>query len=123
MSLIHVYIDKKDTSKDKYIKLIKKNNINFLEFNIPNDEKYKLNYGIDSLPAIRFKDKIIYDINEKSINEVIENFNSFVKNLPKSNKTFSRQILVNTIKVSNKKNLLPIIKYFSNKHKKSTYTI
>ena len=114
MSLIHIYLDKECDSRQKFLKLLKNSNVNFLEFNLNNDEITKSNYKIDKLPAI---------IDEDSVKKIIEKFNSFIENLPKPNNSFSCKILVNTIKVSDKSKLSKYFENFSKKHKKSTLTI
>ncbi len=123
MSLIHIYLDKECDSRQKFLKLLKNSNVNFLEFNLNNDEITKSNYKIDKLPAIKFENEIVYEIDEDSVKKIIEKFNSFIENLPKPNNSFSCKILVNTIKVSDKSKLSKYFENFSKKHKKSTLTI
>ena len=94
--------------------------------------------------AIKFKDSIIHNINEESIKTIVDKFNNFINTLPsiKSNDTFEEkpnieedsekseeeiidnenkttpnQILVDTIKISDKEKLSSYIKDFAEKHK------
>lgn len=137
MSFIHLYLDKNNNSNDELINLLKNHNIDFLQHNIENNETYINAYNLESLPAIKFKDSIIHDINENSVKTIVNEFNNFVDNLPTTkskhtlktknntneeeisieNKNPSNQILVNTIKISNKERLYSYVKNFSKKHK------
>lgn len=144
MSFIHLYLDKDNDSNDELINLLKNYNIDFLQHNIKNNETYISAYELESLPAIKFKDSIIHDINEESIKTIVDKFNNFINTLPsiKSNDTFEEkpsieedskkseeeiidnenkttpnQILVDTIKISDKEKLSSYIKDFAEKHK------
>lgn len=129
MSLIHIYIDKDDQSNNKFIDILKEQHIDFLQYNIKNKERELNKYNLESLPAIKFKDSLTYDINEDSINETIENFNNFVNSLHVVNtkkdypieettkKKLTSQIFVNTIKVSDIEKLSSYVKQFSSKYK------
>lgn len=144
MSFIHLYLDKDNDSNDELINLLKNYNIDFLQHNIKNNETYISAYELESLPAIKFKDSIIHDINEESIKTIVDEFNNFIYSLPsiKSNDTFEEkpnieedsekseeeiidnenkttpnQILVDTIKISDKEKLSSYIKDFAEKHK------
>ncbi len=144
MSFIHLYLDKDNDSNDELINLLKNYNIDFLQHNIKNNETYISAYELESLPAIKFKDSIIHDINEESIKTIVDKFNNFIDSLPsiKSNDTFEEkpsieedskkseeeiidnenkttpnQILVDTIKISDKEKLSSYIKDFAEKHK------
>ena len=64
MSFIHLYLDKDNDSNDELINLLKNYNIDFLQHNIKNNETYISAYELESLPAIKFKDSIIHNINE-----------------------------------------------------------
>ena len=123
MSLIHIYLDKKSDSKHKILKLLKNTNINFLEFNLDNDEMTISKYKLNKLPAMKLKNEIIYKINEQTVNELVDKFNSFSDNLQKSNNKFACKILIETIKISNKGNFKKYVKHFTDKHKKSDYII
>ena len=141
MSFIHLYLDKDNDSNDELINLLKNYNIDFLQHNIKNNETYISAYELESLPAIKFKDSIIHNINEESIKTIVDKFNNFINTLPsiKSNDTFEEkpnieedsekseeeiidnenkttpnQILVDTIKISDKEKLSPYIKDFLN---------
>lgn len=144
MSFIHLYLDKDNDSNDELINLLKNYNIDFLQHNIKNNETYISAYELESLPAIKFKDSIIHNINEESIKTIVDKFNNFIDSLPsiKSNDTFEEkpsieedsekseeeiidnenkttpnQILVDTIKISDKEKLSSYIKDFAEKHK------
>lgn len=144
MSFIHLYLDKDNDSNDELINLLKNYNIDFLQHNIKNNETYISAYELESLPAIKFKDSIIHNINEESIKTIVDKFNNFINTLPsiKSNDTFEEkpnieedskkseeeiiynenkttpnQILVDTIKISDKEKLSSYIKDFAEKHK------
>lgn len=144
MSFIHLYLDKDNDSNDELINLLKNYNIDFLQHNIKNNETYISAYELESLPAIKFKDSIIHDINKESIKTIVDEFNNFIDSLPsiKSNDTFEEkpnieedsekseeeiidnenkttpnQILVDTIKISDKEKLSSYIKDFAEKHK------
>ncbi|WP_082917540.1 hypothetical protein [Candidatus Arthromitus sp. SFB-turkey] len=144
MSFIHLYLDKDNDSNDELINLLKNYNIDFLQHNIKNNETYISAYELESLPAIKFKDSIIHDINKESIKTIVDKFNNFINTLPsiKSNDTFEEkpnieedsekseeeiidnenkttpnQILVDTIKISDKEKLSSYIKDFAEKHK------
>lgn len=144
MSFIHLYLDKDNDSNDELINLLKNYNIDFLQHNIKNNETYISAYELESLPAIKFKDSIIHNINEESIKTIVDEFNNFIYSLPsiKSNDTFEEkpnieedsekseekiidnenkttpnQILVDTIKISDKEKLSSYIKDFAEKHK------
>ena len=144
MSFIHLYLDKDNDSNDELINLLKNYNIDFLQHNIKNNETYISAYELESLPAIKFKDSIIHDINKESIKTIVYKFNNFINTLPsiKSNDTFEEkpnieedsekseeeiidnenkttpnQILVDTIKISDKEKLSSYIKDFAEKHK------
>ncbi len=144
MSFIHLYLDKDNDSNDELINLLKNYNIDFLQHNIKNNETYISAYELESLPAIKFKDSIIHNINEESIKTIVDEFNNFIDSLPsiKSNDTFEEkpnieedsekseeeiidnenkttpnQILVDTIKISDKEKLSSYIKDFAEKHK------
>lgn len=144
MSFIHLYLDKDNDSNDELINLLKNYNIDFLQHNIKNNETYISAYELESLPAIKFKDSIIHNINEESIKTIVDKFNNFIYSLPsiKSNDTFEEkpnieedsekseeeiidnenkttpnQILVDTIKISDKEKLSSYIKDFAEKHK------
>lgn len=144
MSFIHLYLDKDNDSNDELINLLKNYNIDFLQHNIENNETYINAYELESLPAIKFKDSIIHDINEESIKTIVDEFNNFIDTLPSiksnsafeekpsieedsekseeeiidnENKTTPNQILVDTIKISNKEKLSSYIKDFAEKHK------
>lgn len=144
MSFIHLYLDKDNDSNDELINLLKNYNIDFLQHNIKNNETYISAYELESLPAIKFKDSIIHNINEESIKTIVDEFNNFINSLPsiKSNDTFEEkpniekdsekseeeiidnenkitpnQILVDTIKISDKEKLSSYIKDFAEKHK------
>lgn len=144
MSFIHLYLDKDNDSNDELINLLKNYNIDFLQHNIKNNETYISAYELESLPAIKFKDSIIHNINEESIKTIVDKFNNFIDSLPsiKSNDTFKEkpnieedsekseeeiidnenkttpnQILVDTIKISDKEKLSSYIKDFAEKHK------
>lgn len=144
MSFIHLYLDKDNDSNDELINLLKNYNIDFLQHNIKNNETYISAYELESLPAIKFKDSIIHDINKESIKTIVDEFNNFIYSLPsiKSNDTFEEkpnieedsekseeeiidnenkttpnQILVDTIKISDKEKLSSYIKDFAEKHK------
>lgn len=144
MSFIHLYLDKDNDSNDELINLLKNYNIDFLQHNIKNNETYISAYELESLPAIKFKDSIIHNINEESIKTIVDKFNNFINSLPsiKSNDTFEEkpsieedskkseeeiidnenkttpnQILVDTIKISDKEKLSSYIKDFAEKHK------
>lgn len=84
MSLIHLYLDKENISSD-LILLFRKQNIDFLQTNIANKEEYLKAYKIDQLPAIRFKDTLIYDTSKESVNKIINKFNDFIYSLPNIN--------------------------------------
>ena len=111
---------------------------------LKNNETYISAYELESLPAIKFKDSIIHNINEESIKTIVDKFNNFIDSLPsiKSNDTFEEkpsieedsekseeeiidnenkttpnQILVDTIKISDKEKLSSYIKDFAEKHK------
>ena len=90
MSFIHLYLDKDNDSNDELINLLKNYNIDFLQHNIKNNETYISAYELESLPAIKFKDSIIHNINEESIKTIVDKFNNFINTLPsiKSNDTF-----------------------------------
>ena len=144
MSFIPLYLDKDNDSNDELINLLKNYNIDFLQHNIKNNETYISAYELESLPAIKFKDSIIHNINEESIKTIVDKFNNFINTLPsiKSNDTFEEkpnieedsekseeeiidnenkttpnQILVDTIKISDKEKLSSYIKDFAEKHK------
>ena len=144
MSFIHLYLDKDNDSNDELINLLKNYNIDFLQHNIKNNETYISAYELESLPAIKFKDSIIHDINKESIKTIVDEFNNFIDSLPsiKSNDTFEEkpnieedsekseeeiidnenkttpnQILVDTIKISDKEKLSSYIKDFAEKYK------
>lgn len=144
MSFIHLYLDKDNDSNDELINLLKNYNIDFLQHNIKNNETYINTYELESLPAIKFKDSIIHDINEESIKTIVNKFNNFIDTLPSiksnsafkekpsieedsekseeeiidnENKTAPNQILVDTIKISDKEKLSSYIKDFAEKHK------
>lgn len=144
MSFIHLYLDKDNDSNDELINLLKNYNIDFLQHNIKNNETYISAYELESLPAIKFKDSIIHNINKESIKTIVDEFNNFIDSLPsiKSNDTFEEkpsieedsekseeeiidnenkttpnQILVDTIKISDKEKLSSYIKDFAEKHK------
>lgn len=144
MSFIHLYLDKDNNSNDELINLLKNYNIDFLQHNIKNNETYINAYELESLPAIKFKDSIIHDINEESIKTIVNEFNNFIYTLPSiksnsafkekpsieedseksdeeiidnENKTTPNQILVDTIKISDKEKLSSYIKDFAEKHK------
>ena len=144
MSFIHLCLDKDNDSNDELINLLKNYNIDFLQHNIKNNENYISAYELESLPAIKFKDSIIHNINEESIKTIVDEFNNFIDSLPsiKSNDTFEEkpnieedsekseeeiidnenkttpnQILVDTIKISDKEKLSSYIKDFAEKHK------
>lgn len=144
MSFIHLYLDKDNDSNDELINLLKNYNIDFLQHNIKNNETYISAYELESLPAIKFKDSIIHNINEESIKTIVDKFNNFIYSLPsiKSNDTFEEkpnieedsekseeeiidnenkttpnQILVDTIKISDKEKLSSYIKDFAEKYK------
>ena len=144
MSFIHLYLDKDNDSNDELINLLKNYNIDFLQHNIKNNETYISAYELESLPAIKFKDSIIHNINEESIKTIVDEFNNFIDSLPsiKSNDTFEEkpnieedsekseeeiidnenkttpnQILVDTIKISDKEKLSSYIKDFAEKYK------
>lgn len=144
MSFIHLYLDKDNDSNDELINLLKNYNIDFLQHNIKNNETYISAYELESLPAIKFKDSIIHNINEESIKTIVDKFNNFINTLPsiKSNDTFEEkpnieedsekseeeiidnenkttpnQILVDTIKISDKEKLSSYIKDFAEKYK------
>ena len=93
MSFIHLYLDKDNDSNDELINLLKNYNIDFLQHNIKNNETYISAYELESLPAIKFKDSIIHNINEESIKTIVDKFNNFIDSLPsiKSNDTFEEK--------------------------------
>lgn len=144
MSFIHLYLDKDNDSNNELINILKNYNIDFLQHNIENNETYINAYELESLPAIKFKDSIIHDINEESIKTIVDEFNNFIDSLPSiksndtfeekpnieedsekseeeiidnENKTIPNQILVDTIKISDKEKLSSYIKDFAEKHK------
>lgn len=131
MSLIHLYLDKNNNSNSKLIELFRNHNIDFLQHNIENNEINLKSYDIKNIPAAKFEKSTIYDINEKSIETLIEEFNNFVEtipctttsnpklqNPPEENKEDKNQILMDTLKVSDKQKLSNQIKAFSDRHKK-----
>lgn len=82
MSLIHIYLDKSNDSSREVIDLLRSKNIDFLQTNVKNTEETLKNYKLQSLPAIKFKDNLVYDITENSINGIISKFNSYICTLP-----------------------------------------
>lgn len=133
MSLIHLYLDKYNDSNNEIIDLLKEQNINFLQYNIKNNETNIKKYELESIPTLKFKDLVINEITEESIKKIINKFNEFVDGLPtikttdetmtipdnfKKNKNTRSQILVETIRIKNKENLTKQTKEFSKKYKK-----
>lgn len=116
MSLIHLYLDKEDKSS-KLITLLKKQNINFLQTNLDNNNEYLKVYSLEQLPAIKFKDMLTYDTSEESVNEIIDKFNDFIHSLPNINmdtghdniKPFKR-VHIKNIKSDDKTKLASFIK-------------
>lgn len=141
MSLIRLYLDR-DNINYNLINLLKKHNIDFLQYNLKNDKIHMDAYNITSLPSIRFKDTLINKITKNSVKTIINDFNNFVNNLPiintsdeeisiddlfiskkntintNSSKNFPNQILVNTLKVTDMEKLLTYFKKFSKKYNK-----
>ena len=127
MSLIHLYLDKNNNSNDDLIKLLRKHHIDFLQHNIENNDTYLKSYDLKNIPAAKFEKSIIYDINENSVKALVEEFINFTDAIPnsiniqtkeKENKKDENQILMDTLKVSDKEKLSYQVKSFSDKHKK-----
>lgn len=134
MSLIQLYLDKDNDSNNEIINLLKEQNINFLQYNIKNNETNIKKYELESIPTLKFKDLIINNITKESIKKIVNKFNEFVDELPtikttdetttipndfkKSKKNTKNQILVETIKIKNKEYLTKQVTEFANKYKK-----
>lgn len=82
MAIIHLYLDKNNNSNNKIIDILKKHSIDFLQFNIKNTKENIKLYDLESVPALKFKDLVISDINENSINSIVNEFNNFISSLP-----------------------------------------
>lgn len=141
MSLISLYLDR-DNINYNLINSLKKHNIDFLQYNLKNDKAHMEAYNLTSLPSIRFKDTLINKITKESIKNIVNEFSNFVNNLPlintfdkeislkdfcickknpintTSHKNFTNQILVNTLKITNKEKLIIDFKKFSKKYNK-----
>lgn len=129
MSLIHLYINK--NTYDKNIPdLLKINNLDFLEYKVSDSEIAF--HNIESVPAIKFKDKIIYNVNADTIKDICDQFNNYINTLPSVTKTtnydiakdmklqdkkLTREIRLNTINIINKNTLSYNVKNFSKKYK------
>lgn len=134
MSLIQLYLDKDDDSNNEIINLLKEQNVNFLQYNIKNNETNIKKYKLESIPTLKFKDLIINNITKETVKKVVDKFNAFVDKLPtikkidkiemipddfkESKKNSRNQILVETIKITNKENLNKQTKEFAKKYKK-----
>lgn len=134
MSLIQLYLDKDDDSNNEIINLLKEHNVNFLQYNIKNNETNIKKYKLESIPTLKFKDLIINNITKETVKKVVDKFNAFVDKLPtikkidkiemipddfkESKKNSRNQILVETIKITNKENLNKQTKEFAKKYKK-----
>ena len=129
MSLIHLYTNKNEHN-ESLLNLLKINNLDFLEYKL-NESDISF-YNIKSIPAIKFKDTIMYDLNENNIKIIYDQFITYIDTLPSVNKNtnynitkdfktqdnkLTREIRLNTIHVINKDLLYQNVKKFSEKYK------
>lgn len=127
MSFIHLYVDKNKNDRN-LIDILRTNNLDFLEYRLSDSEKSL--YNIEHIPAIKFRDKIIYDLSESNLKHIYKDFNTYVNNLPsvtktqdlipkeiKTEKKLTREIRLNTINIINKELLSSYVKTLSKKHK------
>lgn len=82
MAIIHLYLDKDNNSNNKIIDLLREHSVDFLQFNIKNTKENIKLYDLESVPALKFKDLVINDVYENSINSIVNEFNNFVSTLP-----------------------------------------
>lgn len=130
MSLIHIYLDKNNNSNTDLIKLFKNHHVDFLQYNIESSDTCLKSYDLSDLPAAKFEKSVIYNINDKSVESLVEEFINFTETIPSSTNSQKtqyakeeteedkNQILMDTIKISNKKKLSHQVKNFSEKYKK-----
>ncbi len=81
MSLIHLYTPKEEDC-DKVISLLRKQNIDFLQTKISNDKESLKVYDLTKLPALKFKDTLLYDITKESVNAIVNKFQNYICALP-----------------------------------------